>query len=138
MSLFHVKQSRPERPDTDIVSDLDALVAKPIAFKLGGKIRQIKPVTTIQFFTIVNRLAELEAIRTSPDVTGEKLLGIYHELFSAVCDDFTKEDVEEMTQAQCAGLMQLIMDVVTGKAHAEIEKKKNEVTRLVEGTQPPP
>ena len=139
MSLFHVKPSRPERPESeDIVSDLDALVAKPVAFKLGGKIRQIKPVTTLQFFTIVNQLSQLENVRTAPDVTGEKLLNIYHQLFSSVCDDFTLADVEDMTQAQCAGLMQLIMDVVTGRAQAEVEKKKIQVTRLVEDTPPQP
>lgn len=128
MSVFNFKPARTKVQDTDIVSDLDALIEKPIAIKLLGKIHVIKPINTATFFQVTNALAKMDAMKNEPNYTKDQLIDSYTMIFSSVCDTIGKEEIECMTQAQVGALFKIVLDTITGKAHidaaAESEKKK--------------
>lgn len=117
MSLFSLR-SKVES-SAQVVSDLDALVAEPIAFRFKGRVHEIKPISTIELLKFTNAFATLQALSAkSGTVSVEELVSAYAEVISSVCPSITRADVEEMTQAQVGALFQLVMDSVTGKAHA--------------------
>lgn len=126
---FGLKPGRSQIQDTDLISDLDALVEKPIAFRLFGKNHVIKPITTEDFFKVTNALNSLDEMKRTGTYTEGDLIDSYAELFCSVCDTITKEDIRtKMAQPQIVALLALIIDAITGKAHQDIEKKKRLLT----------
>ena len=128
MSLFSLK-SKIEST-AQVVSDLDALVAEPIAFRFKGRVHEIKPISTLELLKFTNAFAILQGLNEkSGTVSVEELVTAYAEVIGSVCPTITREHVQEMTQAQVGALFQLVMDSVTGKAHAAPgvsgEEKKN-------------
>jgi len=112
-----------------VVSDLDALVAEPIAFRFKGRVHEIKPISTLELLKFTNAFAALQTLQGKSDtVTVAELVDAYAGVIASVCPTITREHVEDMTQAQVSALFQLVMDSVTGKAHVmpggEAEKKK--------------
>jgi hypothetical protein len=91
----------------------------------------VKPIRTSEFFKITSVLARMDKMRDNVDaVTDEALVKLYTECFSSVCDTIGRRQVEQMTQAQCLSLLQLILDTIQGRSQAEIEKKKREAQRV--------
>lgn len=106
-----------------LVSDLDKMISDPIAFKWGGRIHTIKPVTTEQFLKVSEAMLTINQLVQKNTLSVEEIIDAYWRVFSAVCDSITKKDVARMTQAQLGALYQIIVETVTGKAHASGEKK---------------
>ena len=108
------------RQPREVVSDLDALVSEPIAFRFNGEIHEIKPVTTIELFSFTTAFAEIQEISSRGEqVTVSELVDAYARVISSVCPTITRAHVEDMTQPQVGALFQLVMDSVVGKAHAQ-------------------
>jgi hypothetical protein len=125
MGIFSLK-SKTEMTAA-IVSDLDALVAEPIAFKLHGKIFTINPISTLELLKFTNAFAKIQAINTkSEPITVAELVDAYLEVISSVCPEIERRDIEAMTQAQISALFQLVMDSVVGKAHAQPDVESGE------------
>jgi len=108
------------------IADLDAIISRPKAFKLFGRWRQIKPLTTeefLRYINAVNRVMQLdsEASSSGPEAA-EKALDACFEVFASVCDDITREEVGRMALVQATNLFGLITESVTGKL-SEDEKK---------------
>lgn len=111
---------KPQRVVREVVSDLDALVAEPIAFRFNGEVHEIKPVSTLELLSFTNAFAELQELNGRSDaITVGELVDAYTSVISSVCPSITRDHVESMTQAQVAALFQLVMDSVVGKAHAQ-------------------
>jgi len=108
-----------KKEHVDVFADLDAILAKPVWFRLHGRERQIKPITVKEFFLYSNALAEFYALKDKPEVTNNELIDVAFKLSKSVCDDIERVDIERMSQAQWAALFSLIMETVTGKAHVE-------------------
>lgn len=125
MSVFNLKSSGPKIDDAMIVSDLDALIAKPVAFVFQGRTHLIKTMSTEVFFKTVEGIARLDRLKDK-DYSKEDLVNGYLNIFSSVCDTIGRKEVEEMTQAQAMALFQLILDSVTGKAQVGEEKTNAE------------
>lgn len=128
MSLFNLRTGKElDGPDAVIVSDLDAMVANPIAFRLHGKVHQLRPVTVKEFFAYANALLGLERLKSDEKLSDEQIVDIYCQLIQAVCETITRDDVKAMTHPQASALLQLIIEHINGKAHApeKDEKKKN-------------
>ena len=50
MGLFKIRDtSNGAEKDARVIADLDALIAKPVAFRFHGKTHLIKPVSTAEF-----------------------------------------------------------------------------------------
>lgn len=109
---------------TELVADFDAMSTDPVAFKLNGKIHEIKPITTGEFFAYANAFAKLMAMLDEKKITIQpsELIERYYELFKSVCDTITIDDIRNSNNAQVAGLYQLVVDTVTGKTHADQKK----------------
>lgn len=118
MSLFPF--SKKETTPAHIVSDLDALIAEPIAFRFQGRVHEIQPISTLELVRFTNAFAALSELNGKSDtISLAELIDAYTRVISAVCPTITRAHVEDMTQAQIAALFQLVMDSVVGKAHAE-------------------
>jgi hypothetical protein len=144
MKIFDFKSRKASAPSgAEPIADLDALIQSPIPFKCLGRIHYLKPVSTKVFFEVTNALARMSTMKEQAGELGHKeLLDLYFGLFSAVCDTISRQDLERMSQAQCAALLQLVIDTITGKVHADIEQKKKTgmgpgIVRLKEDTQQP-
>jgi hypothetical protein len=105
------------------VADLDALIQKPLHFKLRGKICTINPISSLTFYKFSNNVGKAYELHKTKDLTRDDIIKFYFEMLSSVCDDITTEDVEEMNEAQITALIQLILDAVTGRIWGT-EKKK--------------
>ena len=117
MSLFSLK-AKAAQPTAVIVSDLDALIAEPIAFRLQGEVHEIKPVSTVELLKFTNAFARLQALNeSSGTLSVADLVDAYTQVISSVCPTITRAHVEGMTQSQIAALFQLVIESVMGKAH---------------------
>lgn len=109
-----------------MISDLDAMVSKPVAFRLHGKVHQIKPIALEEFYRFVNAWTTVLGWKDSDGVKPEQYLAGLTELFQSVCDTITADDVSRLTQAQAGALFQLIIESVTGKAQVDPVVSDNE------------
>jgi len=125
-----LKTLRPARQeasaDTRIVVDLDRLAAEPIGFRFKGRVHTIKPITTERFLVAMNEWAELMALEKQTKLDQQKVIDRFVNIFAAVCDTITRQDVLDMTLAQRGALLQQVFEIITGKAFSE---KKSPVTK---------
>ena len=119
MKLFSIKDARPE---PEVVSDLDALISDPVAFRFKGKAHVIKAISVQEFLKTSEALARMNTLLEAKTVGFEEIVDSYYELIHAVCDTIHREDVLKMTQAQVSALISLVIKAVTGEA--QIDKKK--------------
>jgi hypothetical protein len=126
MGLFNLRTGKPvDGPEATIVSDLDAMVANPIAFRLHGKVHHLNPVTVKEFFAYSNALLSIQTLQSKSDLSDEEIVDLYAKLIQSVCTSITKDDVKNLTHAQATALLNLIIEHITGRAHvSEDEKKK--------------
>ena len=128
MGLFSKKKFMPTRMsasnDYDVISNIDDILDKPIAFVLHGKAHQINPVTTREFLEWSKALAGLSALRDKKHNDEKELIEAHLLTINTLCPSITKEDLETATQAQIAAIYGILLDHVSGKAHTEDYKKK--------------
>lgn len=129
MSLFPF--TRKEITPATIVSDLDALIAEPIAFRFQGRVHEIQPISTLELVRFTNAWASLSELNGKSDaISVSDLVDAYTKVISAVCPSITRSHVEDMTQAQIAALFQLVMDSVVGKSHVEPDQTDDSKKKL--------
>lgn len=125
MGLFNLKTGKAlESPETQVVSDLDAMVAHPVAFRLHGQIHEIRPISVKEFYAFTNAIVSLQGLEKAEHITPTQVVDLYQRLIQSVCDSIERSDIEKMTQAQCGALLNLIMECVTGKA--QVDEKVDE------------
>lgn len=124
MSEVKIKDARPE-----LYVDLDAVILKPVKFRLHGNVHEIKPMATEDFFKVSQELVAIQELGKKELVTPDELAGRYHSLISTVCQTVTMEDIKRMDQVQCAGLLNLVIATVTGEAHADDFDLKKKILR---------
>lgn len=113
----------PDLKKYDLFVDLDQLESRKTGFILGGKKRVIRPVGTLEWFKIANAFSRLRSLVNQDKITAEELFNAYWEIFSLICDPFTKEDLQGMSHQQCGALYQAIEDHITGRFRVSAEKK---------------
>jgi len=128
VGLFSIKTKKQvDGPEAVLVTDLDAMVANPIAFRLHGKIHHLRPVTTKEFFAYSNAILALDRMKDDSKMTDDEILDSYLKLIQAVCSTVTFDDVRSLTHAQASALIKLVIDHVTGRVieTPEPDQKKN-------------
>jgi hypothetical protein len=134
MGLFNLRTGKPlDGPEATVVSDLDAMVAAPIAFRLHGKVHHLKPITVKEFFAYSNAMLSLQRLEDAEKMSADQIIDLYFSLMSSVCESITHHDIKAMTQAQAVALVKLIIDHVTGKTQVgpePEEKKSNNGSRV--------
>lgn len=128
--------SSEPKAGSEPIADLDAMLARPKSFRLFGRWRELKPLTTAEFYAFMSATAEFYALKdakfASEKERSKAIADKCFEIFKSVCDDLTREEVDRMALVQCLALFGHITDSVTGKLHeyAGLEgEKKNQPTR---------
>lgn len=116
--------TREAHKTSDIVMDLDDLIASPVAFVFKGKTHYIKPLTTKEFFSATNELSKMLELGKKKTVSADELVTVYANLFASVCSTIGRREVEQMQQSQVSALFQLILDRVQGKKPKDSDEKK--------------
>lgn len=120
-----VSSQDPDLKKYDLFVDLDQLESRASGFMLHGKVRVIHPVSTIEQFRIANAFNRLRVLAMQEKITGGELYDAYLEIFSMLCDPFSKSDLDDMSQRQCAALYQELEDHITGRVKTLTDEKKN-------------
>lgn len=108
----------------NVLCDLDAIVDQRHAFKVLGKLRYIKPITTQVFFEFANGMV---VFRDSQHKTVDELNAAFHRLMSFVTDDLSIEDVAAMEMVQKFVLLEHVAEIIMGqKIQTEALKKKTQ------------
>ena len=80
------------------------------------------------FLKTVEAIAAIDHLRTSREVTRDKIIDGYTSVISACCDTIKRKDIERMTEPQIAGFLSQIIKQVQGEGHSsngdEAVKKK--------------
>jgi hypothetical protein len=114
------------KPQAKVVADLDVIDVKPVAFRFNGETHLLKPVTTKEFLKASESFAKMDAMSKSDNqVPIEEVIDVYADLISSLCDTVNRDDILNMSQAQVAALLQLIIDHVTGRVVKD--EKKNPI-----------
>lgn len=125
MSWFREKFKK--NSSVEVYADLDKLIEEPLKIMVLGKVRTIKPMTVKEFYKLTNALARFHATKTSDGETMEEVIGSYYEVISSVSDDFTLEDIKQMSQAQVGALYSIIVDHAHGRSDSltqdDVKKK---------------
>ena len=130
MKGFKLWPARGTKPKSEeVIADLDAMIADPVAFKFQGKRHIIKPISTIEFMKYVKASVGVAEMLKNPKATKDEVLDATFDVVSSVCDTFRRSHLEAMTQPQAGALLALISKCVTGEIYAQqqdesVEKKK--------------
>lgn len=131
--LFNFKPARQIGDVNGYVSDLDAIIEKPVYFKFHGKIFEIKPIETKTFFRFTNMVGAALELQKKPNLKQDELIDFYHAMINSVCENISRKDIEDMSAAQLTAIIDLIMNTVTGKIWGD--EKKKMLVPLTQGPQ---
>ncbi len=131
MSGFKLWPNRNDRSSKEeVVADLDAMIADPVAFRFQGKRHLIKPISTVEFLKYVRASVRVANTLKSDKVSKDDVIDSAFDVVASVCDTIRRKDLESMTEAQVGALLALISKCVTGEIYAKNddapEKKKSE------------
>lgn len=125
--LSKIKPARTAAMEAEIVSDLDAIVVKPVSILWQGHAHVLKPISTKEFLLATEAMAKMDALsKQGTGVKMEELVDVYAGVIGSVCDTIGKRELMQMSQAQVGALLQTVVDHVTGRIHAP--EKKSPVT----------
>lgn len=122
------KRKEPARENC--VADLDRIISKSVSFKLHGKYHTIRPITSGAFFDFTHKMWQLDELANDKNATGADIKKKYLEVAQSVCSTITMEDVQDMTEAQFAGLFSVITDTITGRVNTEQTSVKKKTSLL--------
>lgn len=110
-----------------LVTDLDAILADPVAFRFNGKTHYIRAVTTKEFYQFMDSYQGIVDTLNDPMATRGAIVKSAHSVVSSVCDSITLDDVMQMNHLQVKALFKLIIQSVSG-SEIEIDEKKKSAT----------
>ncbi len=100
---------------------------RTLPFFLHGKRHEIRPILLEEFYGITNSFAEMKNRYSAGPIDSRHLVDMYFRLFRSVVPTISRQDIEEMTQAQCAALFVLILRKLEGRddeiSTEELKKK---------------
>ena len=109
--------------DVRLVCDLDAILTETVGFKFDGVIYEIPPISLEKFILAVQGLAVLDSLKQKKELNGTELLDAYESLFRLVCPKLTRKIIQDMGHQRIGALLNLIIEVIMGKATLTLEKK---------------
>lgn len=127
---FSLKKKRFSNEALEIDADLDALVSKPISFKLLNQVHTIEPISVQEFINFSAAYADFNEAAKKDTLSTDEVLEVYAKIFQSVIKTIKKDDIHKMTQAQVAALFALVVKAMTGEA-----QKKNLTAEIQETSQ---
>lgn len=128
-SYFKRKKAQARIKDAEIIADFDALVTQPVYFSVLGTKHEIAPLDFETFLKAMNACAALDLLRVRTDVKDSELLKAYKNVFEVMCPSVL-EDFHKLQHSQIAGIMNLVIEMVMGKAQVEAEKKSRQMNQV--------
>lgn len=106
--------------EVEVIADLDAMLAQPVAFTLLGKRHIIEPITTQQALVFSNEYVSFQDLMNKDSkLTPDEIIDGYLRLVSSVVPSIAKSDIENAAESQLQALFVLIIETFTGKIFAE-------------------
>lgn len=115
--LFRSRKQPPE--GVEVITDLDALMEKPIYFRFKGEAFKIDPMSTRDCLQTYAEFVNVQSLAKKESITGDEIITAYTELFQRVCPQFTRKHVEQLTPTQLGALYVLVIKTITGEQQAE-------------------
>lgn len=116
-------RGRAKAIDAQVVSDLDAIIARPVAFRWQGQTHVLEPIDVSMFLQVSEAIAKMEALMRKEGFDLSEAIDTYADVIGSVCKTIGRKELMQMTQAQVGALLQLVYGHVTGKVHADDKKK---------------
>lgn len=126
MSIFRLRPARAsaEARGVEVVTDLDALVSRSVAFRFQGETFEIKPLTTGETLAAYNAFSKVDELAKKSRITGPEILDAYEAIFTTVCPSFKRRHLEKLMPSQLAALFNLVLETVTGRVYSREELQK--------------
>jgi hypothetical protein len=99
-----------------VVADLDRLESHSVGFVLHGKTHIIRPIRVKEFYAVLGKLSAFMDLSKKEKLTDDELNQGYLEIIKSLCDSVTLKDIEKCTRPQIAGMFQIIVNCILGKA----------------------
>jgi hypothetical protein len=117
----------PARDDAsnEEICDLDAIVSKTISFRLAGRDRFLKEVTTGVLFEYVDAINQYVQLKHE---TVDESNAAYFAIIKTVCDDITLEETAKLSIIQKANLAEHLARKISGRRPVDDELKKKVTT----------
>lgn len=111
--------------DYVVVTNLDAIKNRTIAFRYNGKVHKIKPLSVEKYVEAAAAMAAIaELIENKKKVKSEaQLLDAYHAIFSVMCPTVSRSDLNEMSVQQIGALYNTVLEQIMGRENFEAQKK---------------
>ena len=110
-----------------VILDLDRLGKETVGFRLGGRVHKIALLDTQTFLNVINDLASLDMLRSQNPPKLRLVAAGYAKVITRCVPTMTTSDVYSMTVPQRAALMQQIIEIISGKAFSDSQKKTAEI-----------
>lgn len=118
--MFFKRKEPAER--IEIVADLDRIMSRSVGFVLNGKTRVIRPIVESQFLLYANEMGKLYHMFNDRNIDKEKVKEQVWAVVSNICDNISREEVDNMGAIQLNSLFNVIVKAVNGENPNE---KKN-------------
>lgn len=122
-SISFMPARKREQKPVDVLCDLDVILERTSAIKLGGQVFEIAPITTTAFFDFAAGLLKLQAPENKL-ISAQELDSQYLKTVSLLIPELKKKDVEAMTMVQKAVLLQHLSEKITGTPQEDSKKKQ--------------
>jgi hypothetical protein len=109
-----------------VVSDLDAILTRTVAFTFNGRTHKIPPLALSDFLLLTEGMARIESLKTKMTLSEAEVLDAYEALFRPACPTLRRREIDQMTVQQIGALHELIVKHVIGAKQFETEKKSPE------------
>jgi hypothetical protein len=114
-----------------LVVDLDEIVAKPVGFRLGGKLYRLDVVSTKNWLKLIDAEQKIKDLQKSAvesgDVKNAEVVQSYYDYLSILAPEMTYEMVESLTLSQVLAVIKLVSkQIVDSSEPIDVsgEKKK--------------
>lgn len=115
------------------IVDMNTILEQSIVVRWKDKKFRLDPLSLEDFLKLANQYELMHKRCAEGDVSSEELITSYFNLFHILTPDITRENVGDMSIAECSAFMAIVIDKLAGKIHADnpvhasqFEKKKHQ------------
>lgn len=112
---------RPEETPV-VISNLDKILSKPVAFILHGRTHVVNPIPLDKHLEFAHALVEFGSVKDKTNL--QDLQVQYYKTIHPIVPSLTLEDIRVLPMIQLTGLTSLINKIITGEIHIENDSQK--------------
>jgi hypothetical protein len=118
-----------------VVTNLDAIKSRTIAFRFNGKVHLIEPLSVDKYVEATAAMAAIgELITSKKRIKSEaQIMDAYDAIFSIMCPSVRRADLNDMSVQQIGALYNTVLEHVMGREQFEAQKKSPNLEVKVKG-----